>query len=279
MNKLRETMMQDLARGGYAKRTQEVYLDSIRDFAKYHGQSPEDLGQKEIRQWADHLVGEGLSAQRLRQHYAALRFLYGKTLARPELVSFLSAPKEKKRLPVVLSVDEVAQVLQAIDVFKYRVLCATIYGTGLRVSEACRLQTGDIDAKREVIHVRNGKGGKERLVGLSPVLLKLLRLYWKVERPKAPWMFTSRSGGPLGRKTLSRVLALATERSGIQKRVTAHTLRHCFATHLIEQGTDLRVIQILLGHASIRSTTRYAQVSTGMIAKTKSPLDMLPTSN
>jgi site-specific recombinase XerD len=151
-----------------------------------------------------------------------------------------------------------------------------LYGTGLRISEACQLQTGDIDAERGVIHVRNGKGGKERLVCLSPQLLKLLRLYWQAERPAAPWMFTSRNGGPLRRKSLGGALTQAAKRAGIDKRVTPHTLRHCFATHLVEQGTELRVIQVLLGHASIRSTTMYAQVSAGMIAKTQSPLDMLP---
>jgi site-specific recombinase XerD len=268
-------MMQDLELGGYAPPTKTKYINSIRDFAKYFGQCPSTLRQKEVRQWVEHLRGKDLSSQRLRQHFAALRFLYGKTLGRPEMVSFLSAPKEKRRLPVVLSVEEVAKVLQSIVVLKYRVFCATLYATGLRVGEACRLKTGDIDAARGVILVRNGKGNKERLVGLRPQLLHVLRGYWKRERPPAPWLFASRTGDHLYAGSVRDALADAASRAGIDKRVTPHVLRHCYATHLIEQGTELRVIQVLLGHENIGSTTRYARVSAGMISKTKSPLELL----
>jgi site-specific recombinase XerD len=233
------------------------------------------MGQEEVRQWVEHLGTKGLSPQRLRQHYAALRFLYAKTLGRSEVVSFLSSPKDRKRLPVVLSVAEVARLLEQVTEFRYRVFCATLYGTGLRIGEACRIQTCDIDASRGVIHVRNAKGGRERLVGLKPGLLQLLRTYWLHERPAAPWLFASRKGNHFSGHPINTALADAAKRAGIEKRVTAHTLRHCFATHLIEEGTDLRVIQALLGHACIKSTTRYAQVSAGMIAKAKSPLELL----
>jgi len=274
---LRKRMMQDLELAGHAPGTRSQYVSSIRDFAKHHGRCPSTLGQEEVRQWVEHLSTKGLSPQRLRVHYAALRFVYGKTLGRPEVVSFLSSPKERKRLPVVLSVEEVARLLQQICVFKHRVFCATLYGTGLRLREACQIQTRDIDAGRGVIHVRNAKGGRERLVGLKPSLRDLLRTYWLHERPAAPWLFASRTGKHFSGSPISKALADAAKRAGIDKRVTAHTLRHCFATHLIEEGTDLRVIQVLLGHASIKTTTRYAQVSAGMIAKAKSPLELLGT--
>ena len=274
---LRKRMMQDLELAGHAPGTRSHYINCVRDFAKHHGRCPSTLGQEEVRQWVEHLGTNKLSPQRLGVHFAALRFLYGKTLGRPEVVSFLSWPRVKRKLPVVLSVEEVARVLQQICVFKHRVFCATLYGTGLRISEACRIQTSDIDASRSVIHVRNAKGGRERLVGLKPALLELLRTYWLHERPAAPWLFASPKGNHFSGEPINKALADAARRAGVEKRVTAHTLRHCFATHLIEEGTDLRVIQVLLGHASIQTTTRYAQVSAGMIGRAKSPLELLDT--
>lgn len=279
MTLLRQRMMQDLELAGYALATQSKYINAIRRFAEHHGRSPEKLGQEEVRQWVEHLTEHGkLGPQALRLHFAALRFFYRKTLGKPEPVSFLSSPRDPKRLPVVLSVDEVARVLQSVVLLKYRVFCAMLYATGLRIGEACRLETSDIDAARGVIHVRNGKGGKDRLVGLRPQLLELLRNYWKQERPPAPWLFASRTGTHLNAKSVREALADAAKQAGIGKRVTPHVMRHCYATHLIEQGIELRVIQVLLGHESIRSTTRYAQVSAGMIAKTPSPLEQLTKS-
>jgi site-specific recombinase XerD len=272
-------MMQDLKLAGYAPSTQKHYLNAISNFTAFHGRSPEEMGQEEVRQWVEHLTGPGtLSPQSLRLRYAALRFLYRKTLGRPEVVSFLSSPREQDRLPEVLSPEEVTRLLQAVVVLKYRVFCATLYATGLRISEARRLQTSDIDAARGVIHVRSGKGRRDRLVGLTPHLLELLRRYWKRERPPAPWLFASRTGGPIEANSVREALADAAKQAGIGKRVTPHTLRHCFATHLIEHGTELRVIQALLGHKSIRSTTRYTRVSAGLISKVRSPLELLPKS-
>jgi site-specific recombinase XerD len=270
-------MMQDLDLAGYAPGTQRKYVNAIRDFAEFHGRSPTLLGQEDVRQWVEHLTKSGkIGSQRLRLHFAALRFLYAKTLGHAEIVSFLSSPRDRERLPVVLSPDEVARVLDTVVLLKYRVFCATLYATGLRVTEACHLQTNDIHADRGVIHVREGKGRKERLVNLSPLLLQLLRQYWKHERPPKPWLFISRAGGPLRAETVRDALAQAARRAGIEKRVTPHVLRHCYATHLIEEGAELRVIQVLLGHASIGSTSRYTRVSTRLIAKIKSPLDLLP---
>jgi integrase/recombinase XerD len=279
MTLLRQRMMHDLQLKGYAESTQSKYINAIKDFAKFHDRSPSKMGQEEVRQWVEHLNEGELSPQRLRQHYAALVFLYRKTLGQPEAVSFLSSPREKERLPEVLSPEEVSRVLQSIIVFKYRVFCTTLYATGMRISEACMLETSDIDAARGVILVRKGKGNRERLVGLPTQLLELLRRYWKVERPPAPWLFASHRGGPIKAETVREALADAGHKAGVTKRVTPHVLRHCFATHMIENGTDLRVIQVLLGHKSIESTTRYTQVSAGLIAKTNSPLLLLDEGN
>ena len=276
MTALRTKMMQDLELAGYAPRTRQLYIGSIRDFARFFRRSPEEMGHKEVRAWVGYLRERcRLTASRLRQHFAALKFLYTKTLYRPDAVSFLSSRSSPEKLPAVLSADEVGQLLAALSTPKYRVFCTTLYATGLRVSEASRLETRDIDAARGVIHVRHGKGGKERLVMLSPKLLAILRAYWKLERPPAPWLFASNAGSHVDPDVARRALKRAALRAGLGKHVAPHVLRHSFATHLLEDGTDLRVIQVLLGHASIKSTTRYVRVSAAMIAKAKSPLERL----
>ena len=275
MSTLREKMMQDLKLAGYAPKTQRTYLDAIGDLAKFCW-SPAELGQEQVRAWVDRLTQSKVGPQRLRQHFAALRFLYGKTLGHPELVAFLSWPRDPDRLPAVFSAEQVDRLLKALDLPKYRVFFTTVYATGMRLGEACRLQTGDIDAARGVIHIRGGKGGKERLVMLSPRLLAILRAYWRQERPTAPYVFTSKTGRPLSADVARGALKKACAKAKLGKKVTPHTLRHSFATSLLENGAELRVIQVLLGHASIRSTTRYARVSAGLVKKTKSPLERLP---
>jgi len=271
---LREKMMQDLKLAGYAPKTQRLYLDAIGDLAKFCW-SPGELGQEQVRAWVERLTKSKVGPQRLRQHFAALKFLYGKTLGRPQLVAFLSWPKDPERLPVVLSVEQVGRLLGSLESPKYRVLFTTVYATGLRVSEACHLKAEDIDAARGVIHVR-GKGNKERLVMLSPRLLAILRAYWRQERPPLPYLFASKTGAPPNKDTARIALKKACAKAKLGKKVTPHALRHSFATHLLESGEELRVIQVLLGHSSIRSTTRYARVSAGLITKTKSPLERLP---
>lgn len=276
MSELRKQMVQDLELGGYSPLTKKAYVKCIELFARFHRRSPADMGQPEIRAWVEHLLSLKQSSQRLRQHIAALRFLYAKTLAKPALVSFLSWPKNQEPLPVVLSVEEVSQLLDALEKPRFAVFFTTVYATGLRISEACRLETRDVDAARGVIHVRCGKGGKERLVMLSPQLLTLLRAYWKQERPAAPWLFAARTGAHLDPDVARHAFKRALAKTTIDKRkVTPHVLRHSFATHLLERGEQLRVIQVLLGHARIASTTRYARVSTAVIAKTTSPLEHL----
>jgi site-specific recombinase XerD len=276
MTVLREKMMHDLQLAGLAKDTRDRYIRSIWCFAKFHRRSPEALGHDEIRAWVRHLESESLSGSRLNQHFCALKFLYKKTLARPEVIAFLSTPKRRKRLPTVISADQVKRLLAALEQVKFRVLFTTVYATGLRISEACALETRDIDAARAVIRVRHGKGDKERLVMLSPRLLAILRAYWRQERPTAPYLFTGRTGRPLRPEVARDALRLAAASAGLAScKVTPHVLRHSFATHLLEGGTDLRVIQVLLGHEHIDTTTRYARVSTAMLARTPSPLEQL----
>jgi site-specific recombinase XerD len=269
-------MMQDLALGRYAPGTVEVYVDSIAALAEFHRRSPAELDAAQLRSWLKHLTDSGMSAGRLRQHVGALKFLYGKTLGKPELVAFITWPKQPRRLPTVLTVDEVVRLLNALESLKYRVFFTLLYATGLRIGEASVLETSDVDAARGVVRVRHGKGDKERLVMLSPKLLELLRRYWREVRPTPPYLFVTRKGKPLCHKTASLALKRAVDAVGFNKKVTPHVLRHSFATHLLDAGTQLRIIQALLGHTSIRSTTIYAQVSTALLAKTSSPLDRLP---
>lgn len=276
---LRNRMMQDMKLAGYAEGTITLYLSNVGDFAKFHWCSPAELGQEQLRSWVEHLTGRSaLSAARIQGHFAALRFFYSKTLGKPQMVSFLRCRSKPQRLPEVLSAEEVQRVLDALKMPKYRVLYTTVYATGLRMNEACSLKTDDIDAARGVIHVRHGKGGKERLVPLSKQLLNILRAYYKQERPTPPWLFASRKGGAIGGSSAREALRRATITAGVHKHVTPHVFRHSFATHLLDAGTELRIIQVLLGHASIKSTTRYARVSAQLISKTADTLSMLPKS-
>jgi site-specific recombinase XerD len=267
-------MKSDLELAGYARRTRAAYINSVRDFAHFHRRSPDLLGQNDVRAWATHLSARHLSAQRRRQHHAALRFLYGRTLARPEVTAFLSWPRDAEHLSTVLAPSEIERLLRALRQPKYRVFFTLLYATGMRLREACLLETSDIDAARGVIHVRNAKGGRERLVMLGARLLGLLRAYWKFVRPPAPWLFASSRGTPVNPEVARNALKRAAVDAGLAA-VTPRTLRHSFATHLLESGTDLRVIQVLLGHRSIRTTARYARVSTELIARTESPIEKL----
>jgi integrase/recombinase XerD len=236
-------MDSDLVLAGYAERTRSAYLHAAQDLAAFHDRSPATMGQRELREWIRHLSGRGLSAQRRRQHHAALRFLFGRTLGRPSATAFLSWPKDVERLFPVLSPAEIERLLRALRVPKYRVFFTLLYATGLRLREACLLETRDIEAERGVIHVRNGKGRTERLVMLSRRLLGVLRAYWRFERPPAPWLFASSRGTPLSGEVARRALKHAATGLGFAVQVTPRLLRHCFATHLLENGTDLRVIQ------------------------------------
>lgn len=273
---LHDKMAQDLNLAGYAVRTRQSYLASVRDLEKFHGRAVTDLNHDQVREWVHHLVGLGRSPQRLRQHFAAIKFLYARTLGRPSTTAFLSWPAARERMPVVLSPNEVVALLDGLRLPKYRMFFSVVYATGMRIAEACQLETSDIDGERGVIRVRRSKGGRERLVMLSPRLLASLRAYWRFARPEAPYLFTARTGKPLHPEVARRALAAAATAAGLDKRVTPHVLRHSFATHLLERGVDIRVIQVLLGHMSIRTTARYTRVSADLIARTVSPLDLLP---
>jgi site-specific recombinase XerD len=275
MTELRRRMLEDLRLGGYSYRTEEAYVSAVEAFAKYHKKSPALCGREEVRSWALHLQAKGLTASSVRTHLSGLKFFYKKTLGRPEVVADLPLPKVPRKLPVVLSDGEVFAVLDALKTPRMRMFFTLIYATGLRLREACALETQDVHKDRGVLHVRHGKGGKERFVTLSERLYMLLRAYYAEVRPTPPWLFSGKNGKAMHPDVAIRAMVAARHAAHIDKRVSTHTLRHSFATHLLEQGTDLRVIQVLLGHSSIRTTTMYTHVSSKLIASVQSPLDGL----
>ena len=279
MGVLRERMAVDLRLRGLSPVTQRMYLGCAARFVAYHHQSPTTLGPTEIRAFLDHLVrARRVSPSTHAVYVAALQFLYRVTLERPDVVARLAYPhRVGARLPEILSPGEIAQLLGALRSLKHRAMLMIAYGAGLRVSELCALVPTEIDSQRMLIRVRAGKGDKDRYVMLSPRLLATLRAYWRQQPPRGPYLFPSpRPGQPLSRKAIWHVLRRAGRRAGLRKRVTPHTLRHCFATHLLEAGTDIRVIQVLLGHRSLRTTARYVLVSRRHVGTVQSPLDALP---
>jgi integrase/recombinase XerD len=276
MSPLRQSMTEELRLRNYAPKTQQVYLDHVGRFARYFGRSPEQLGPEEIRTYQLHLVQKGVSWSQFNQAVCALRFLYRHTLHQPWSVEHIPFPRQPQRLPVVLSVEEVARLLATVSHPKHRVVLMTIYSAGLRVSEVVHLQVSDIDSARMLIRIRQGKGRTDRLVMLSPVLLEELRRYWRFHRPTL-WLFPgSDPSAPLSISAVQRVCQRARRAAGLRKAATPHTLRHSFATHLLENGADLRLIQTLLGHGSVRTTQRYTHVAQERIQATTSPLDHLP---
>ena len=268
---------QDLALANYAERTRDRYIQTARHLAARFGKPLKGLTREEVRAYVEEMKARGKSASWLTTQLAALAFLYRKTLGRPELVSFLSYPKRHKPLPTVLSLQEVGALIQAVRVARYQAIVMVLYGAGLRITEALALHVSDIDGARGVIRVRHGKGDKAREAKLSPSLYTWLRQYWARERPPQPYLFASRTTGkPPCQETVRAALADAAKKAWIDKTVTPHVLRHSFATHLLEQGTDVRVVGALLGHDSLRSTARYAQVTEKLVRQTPSPLDLLP---
>lgn len=277
MGKLRDRMEQDLILKGLAATTRRNYLLYCHKFAAHFGRSPEELGEAEIRAFLMHLIQvEQVSYATYRQILAALKFLYRTTLGREWEVNRVPFPRHHPaRLPCVLRDDQLRALFAALKSPKYRALFMTCYGAGLRIGEACRLQVGDIDSRRMVIRVTQGKGAKERYTVLSPRLLEALRVYWKLLRPPV-WMFPGQgAAGPVSPDSVRAVFRTAREQVGLGAWCTPHVLRHSFATHLLEAGTDLVVIQALLGHTSIKTTCIYTHVSTDRIGKVTSPLDGL----
>ena len=280
MDKNIERMRQDLAGASYSKSTSGQYLKNVERLAAHLGRPVAELGREDLRGYVEELRSAGRSASWLKMHLSALRFLYAKTLGRPNDVSFILWPRQRSPLPTVLSLDEVRALLDAIEQPTYWAIAMVLYGAGLRIAEALALEVTDIDGARGVIHVRHGKGDRPRLAKLSKALLGLLRRYWAEEKPARPFLFASRrTGRPPVAESVRRALELAAERAGIKKRVTPHVLRHCFATHLLDEGTDVRVLQEMLGHKSLQTTARYTRVSTRRMRETPSPLELLPRRN
>jgi site-specific recombinase XerD len=276
MTALRQRMLEDLRLRNYSPRTLKIYVDHVARFARHFGKSPEQLGPEEIRAYQVYLINEKhASWSTFNQAVCALRFLYRVTLSRPWTVEQVPFARPTKRLPAVLSPGEVERLLAAVSNRKHRLALMTMYATGLRVSEALHLKLADIDSARMAIRVRHGTGGKDRLVMLSPVLLEELRRYWRLYRPGL-WLFPGHDPStPLHITAIQKACKRARQRAGILKPVSCHTLRHSFATHLLESGSDLRVIQTLLGHGSVRTTQIYTHVATPRLVATRSPLDRL----
>jgi integrase/recombinase XerD len=280
MGELCQKMELDLKLRNLAKSTREQYLACCRRYSAYHMRSPREMGVEEAKEFLGHLLVCGGGVGQLKMHVAGLRFLYGITLGRPEVAEQLPWPKVPSRKPDILSPCEVEELLVAATESRPEpsVAAMTTYAGGLRISETCRLKPTDIDSKRMLIHVRLGKGGKDRYVMLSPRLLEVLRAYWTT-RPSSEWLFPGRDPKrPLSEEAVRQVLTTASKKVGIKKKVTPHLLRHCFATHLLEAGKDIRVIQVLLGHSSIRTTAHYTQVSTQHIGSVQSPFDRIRAS-
>lgn len=280
MGHLREKMQGDLRLRNYSPKTCLSYLCCCRVFAAHHRRSPSEMGEEEVRQFLLHLERKGRSGSTRRVYAHALKFLYRVTLERPDIAERIVIPaRTEQRLPDVLTGVEVEQLFEALGSTKYRAMAMIAYGAGLRVSETCRLRVEDIDSKRMVIHIRQGKRRRDRYVVLPQRLLVMLRAYYRAERPAGPYLFPGqRRGSCLSVSSVQKALRVASQRAGLQKRASPHVLRHSFATALLEQGTDLRIIQVLLGHASVSTTMRYVRVTGPQLHATVSPLDRLGAS-
>jgi integrase/recombinase XerD len=276
MTALRQRMIEDMQVRNLAPHTQTAYLKEVTRFARYFGKSPELLGETEIRTYQLYLTNQKkLAPSSIAIMIAALRFLYKVTLKRDwDLKDVIPAPRQAKRLPVILSRQEVLEFLGSIEGLKHRTILTTCYAAGLRISEAVRLKPTAIDSRRMVIRVEQGKGRKDRSVMLSPKLLGLLRSYWRVAHPKV-WLFPGDlSGQPISTRAVAKACLKARRRSGISKRITPHSLRHAFAVHLLEAGANLRTIQLLLGHNHLATTAGYLQIAASQVCATSSPLDL-----
>jgi site-specific recombinase XerD len=268
-------MIEDMTIRNLSRSTQQSYVYAVAKFSRHFNCPPDRLGMEEIRAYQLHLVGQKYSWTHINQVTCALRFFYGITLGQKEAFERIVAGKEPEKLPPVLSPEEIARFLEAVTGLRNRVALATAYAAGLRIGEVVRLKVAAIDSKRMLLHIESAKGGRERYAMLSPRLLEILRVYWKRAQPSL-WLFPGQEpGGHVSVGALQSACRAARQRARIGKRVTAHSLRHSFATHLLESGTDIRIIQVLLGHTHLETTARYAQVATCLIAGTPSPFDRL----
>jgi integrase/recombinase XerD len=281
---LRKIMLEELQRRNYAQTTVKAYVRIVQEFANHFHQSPDKLGPQHLRQYQAYLFQEKrLDAGTVQQHVAALRFFYIKTLKRRYLLEDIPRPKRRRKLPEVLSPEEVVRLIDSASNLFHRAMLMTLYSTGVRRAELCRLQVNNIDSQRMMVHIRQGKGGHDRDVPLSEKLLETLRVYWRWMKPKR-YLFPGtvknwRADVPLTTKVPWQACRQAAKRAGITKRIGPHTLRHCFATHLLEAGADLRTIQVLLGHRKIEHTTIYLHLSRKHLPAVANPLDKLGVSS
>jgi integrase/recombinase XerD len=272
---LRRRMIEDMAIRKFAAKTQHDYVQRVKEFAAFLGRSPGTAKPEDVRRFRLQLVSNGANTPKINATVAALRFFFKVTLDRPDLTKHLSFIHEPRKVPAVLSPEEVARFLEAAPGIKYKAALSVAYGAGLRVSEVVALKVSDIDSKRMMLRVEQGKGRKDRHAMLSPVLLELLRDWYRMARPQG-WLFPGQNPvNPMTTRQLTRACHAAADMAGISKRVSPHTLRHSFATHLLEQNIDVRVIQVLLGHAKLETTALYTRVAANTIREVMSPLDRL----
>ncbi len=275
LSPLRRRMIEDMTIRNLSPATQRSYIHAVARFSDYFGRSPDRLTLDDVRAYQVHLASKGVAWGSLNQVVCALRFFYGVTLDQAIIPERIPYAREPRKLPTVLSAEEVVRFLEAVSSLKSRVALTTAYAAGLRVSEVAALKVADIESDRMVMRIENGKGGKQRYVMLSGPLLGVLRSYWRLTRPSL-FLFPGRTlDKPIEPTVLHAACRSAAAAAGIDKRVSVHVLRHSFATHLLESGTDIRIIQVLLGHEQLSTTARYTHVSTGLIAGTASPLDRL----
>jgi site-specific recombinase XerD len=275
MSPLRRRMIEDMTIRNLSPATQQSYIHAVTKFSRYFGRSPDRLGLEDVRAYQVHLASKGVAWGSLNQVVCALRFFYGVTLDQATVPERIAYAREPRKLPTVLCADEVVRFLESVSSLKARVALTTAYAAGLRVSEVAALKVRDIDSDRMVMRIEHGKAGKERYVMLSAPLLGILRSYWRLTRPSL-YLFPGRtSDKPIEPTVLHAACRSAAAAAGLEKRVSVHVLRHSFATHLLESGVDIRIIQVLLGHENLSTTARYTRVSTRLIADTASPLDRL----
>ena len=278
---LRRRMIEDMTVRGFTLATQRGYIRAVTVFTAFLGRSPDQAGAEDVRRYQLHMRSGGASATSMNAAVSALRFFFTVTLARREAAAWMTTVREPRKLPVILSPQEVTRLLDAAPGLKYRAALSAAYGAGLRASEVVSPKLSDIDSNRMVIRVEQGKGRKDRYAMLSAPLLELLRAWWLAARDRSVmlpggWLFPGQNPvNPLTTRQLRRAFHGAREAAGIDKRVSLHTLRHCFATHLLEQKVDIRVIQVLLGHKKLDTTARYSQVASSILRAVKSPLEHL----
>jgi len=272
---LRRRMIEDMTVRNFAAKTQDNYIRAVAKLAKFLGRSPDTATTEELRLFQLHLTANQVGAPTINGTVTALRFFFTVTLDRSDVIKHLTFVPEPRKIPVILSPEEVARFLEAAPGVKYKAAFSVAYGAGLRVSEVASLKVSDIDSERMLLRVEQGKGRKDRYAMLSPVLLELLRDWWRIAQPKA-WLFTGQDPlQPISTRQLNRACHAAAHLAEITKPVSPHTLRHSFATHLLEQNTDIRVIQVLLGHAKVDTTALYTRIATNTIRAVMSPLERL----